>query len=66
MSRRCAVLRGRWQQELAARGVDREQAIALDRRFADAFARVIARWPAAFAGTDLDPDANRKQLEKRW
>ncbi len=57
------ALRGRWQQELAARGVEREQAIALDRRFADAFARVIARWPAAFAGTEMDPDANRKQLE---
>ncbi len=56
-------LRGRWQQELAARGVDREQAIALDRRFAEAFARVIARWPAAFAGTEMDPDANRRQLE---
>ena len=56
-------LRGRWQQELAARGVEREQAIVLDRRFAEAFARVIARWPAAFAGTEMDPDANRKQLE---
>src|SRR4029077_20741091 len=38
-------LRGRWQQELAARGVEREQAIALDRRFAEAVARVTARWP---------------------
>jgi hypothetical protein len=56
-------LRGRWQQELAARGVEREQAMALDRRFAEACARVIARWPAAFAGTEMDPDANRKQLE---
>jgi hypothetical protein len=56
-------LRGRWQQELAARGVEREQAMALDRRFAEAFDRVIARWPAAFAGTEMDPDANRKQLE---
>jgi hypothetical protein len=56
-------LRGRWQQELAARGVEREQAIVLDRRFAEAFARVIARWPAAFAGTEMDPDANRRQLE---
>jgi hypothetical protein len=35
----------------------------LDRRFAEAFARVIARWPAAFAGTEMDPDANRRQLE---
>ncbi len=57
------TLRGRWQQEIAARGVDPERAQALDRRFADAFAARLARWPAAFAGTDLDPDANRKRME---
>jgi hypothetical protein len=57
------ALRGRWQQEIAARGVDPERAQALDRRFAEAFAAVLARWPAAFAGTDLDPDANRKRME---
>jgi hypothetical protein len=56
-------LRSRWQQELAARGVGRDQAAVLDRRFADAFTRVLSRWPEAFAGTDLDPDANRKQME---
>ena len=57
------TLRGRWQQEIAARGVDPERAQALDRRFADAFATVLVRWPSAFAGTDLDPDANRKRME---
>jgi hypothetical protein len=57
------TLRGRWQQEIAARGVDPERAQALDRRFADAFAAVLARWSSAFAGTDLDPDANRKRME---
>ena len=56
-------LRNRWQQELAARGVDREQAAALDRRYADACRGVISRWPAAFAGTDLDPEANRRRME---
>ena len=56
-------LRGKWQHELALRGVDRERAAALDDRFAAAFAGVIARWPAAFDGTDLDPDANRKRME---
>jgi hypothetical protein len=56
-------LRARWQQELTARGVDRDQAATLDRRFAAAFDRVISRWPEAFAGTDLDPDANRRQME---
>ena len=56
-------LRNRWQQELAARGVDRDKAAELDRRYADACRRVISRWPAAFAGTDLDPEANRKRME---
>jgi len=55
--------RTRWQQEIAARGVDPDQARALDRRFEAAFAAVIAKWPAAFAGSDLDPDANRKRME---
>jgi len=57
------TLRGRWQQEIAARGVDPELAQALDRRFTAAFARVISRWPSVFGGTDLDPDANRKRME---
>src|SRR4029077_4760214 len=57
------ALRGRWQAEIAARGVDRTRALALDDRFAKAFAAVIARWPAVFGSTDLDPDANRKKME---
>jgi hypothetical protein len=56
-------LRGKWQQELALRGVDRERAASLDQRFAAAFAALVARWPAVFDGTDLDPDANRKRME---
>ena len=56
-------IRGRWQSELAARGVDRERAAALDERFAAAFARVVSGYPSVFAGTDLDPDANRKRME---
>ena len=57
------ALRGRWQSEIAARGVDRERALALDERFAAAFNAVVARWPAVFGGSDLDPDANRKKME---
>jgi hypothetical protein len=57
------TLRNRWQQELAARGVDRDTAAALDRRYAEACRRVIVRWPAAFKGTDLDPEANRRRME---
>src|SRR5262245_16161393 len=56
-------LRGRWQSELAARGVDRERAAILDERFATGFKNLVARWPSAFSGTDLDPDANRKRME---
>jgi hypothetical protein len=57
------TLRGRWQAEIAARGVDRDRALALDDRFAKAFAAVIGRWPSVFGGSDLDPDANRKNME---
>jgi hypothetical protein len=57
------TLRGRWRQEIAARGVDRDRAAALDRRFAAAFARVTAAVPTAFAGSDLDVDANRRRME---
>ena len=40
------ALRGRWQSEIAARGVDRDRALALDERFAKAFAkRSIERAP---------------------
>ena len=58
------TLRSRWHQELMARGVDRDQAQAFDRRFAAAFERVVTRWPAVFGGTDLDPGANRRRMEE--
>ena len=57
------ALRSKWQQEIAARGVDPERARALDTRFSDAFSNLLVRWPAVFNGTDLDPDANRKRME---
>jgi hypothetical protein len=55
--------RARWQQEIAARGVDPEHARALDQRFALAFGTVINRWPAVFGGSDMDPESNRKRME---
>jgi len=57
------ALRGRWQHEVASRAIEPDRARALDARFAAALAAILARWPAAFAGTDLDPDANRKRME---
>ena len=56
-------LRARWQQELAGRGVDPDQARALDQRFALAFGTIVNRWPAAFGGSDMDPESNRKKME---
>ncbi|HEY2905910.1 MAG TPA: DUF349 domain-containing protein [Vicinamibacterales bacterium] len=56
-------IRRRWQAEIAARGVDRERAVALDERFNAAFARVLWQHASAFAGTDLDPESNRKRME---
>jgi hypothetical protein len=57
------TLRSRWQQEIAQRGVDPDRARALDQRFALAFGTVINRWPAAFGGSDMDPESNRKRME---
>jgi hypothetical protein len=56
-------IRGRWQHEVASRAIEPDRARALDARFATALSAVLARWPAAFAGSDLDPDANRKRME---
>ena len=56
-------LRERWQQEVAARGVEPARAAELDQRFAAAFERLRAARPEVFAGTDLDPDANRQRME---
>ena len=56
-------LMARWQQETARRGVDPERAGALDGRYTVALSRVLSRWPAAFSGTDLDPEANGRRME---
>lgn len=53
--------RTRWQQapELA-RHVQQELAA----RYFQALGRLVAIWPDAFRGTDLDPDTTRKRMEK--
>lgn len=56
-------VRGQWQQEIAVRGIDPEQARALEQRFSAALSLVLVRWPAAFAGTDLDLGANARRME---
>jgi len=53
--------RQKWAQapELP-RAVQEELAV----RYHQALGRVVASWPSAFSGTDLDPDATRKRMEK--
>ncbi len=36
----------------------------LARRYHQALVRLVATWPDAFGGTDLDPEATRKRMEK--
>ena len=53
--------RAKWQQapELP-RTVQQELAAG----YHQALGRIVAAWPAAFAGTDLDPETTRKRMEK--
>jgi hypothetical protein len=53
--------RNRWQQ---APELPRHVQDALTTRYRRALTRVIAAWPAAFKGTELDPDATRKRMER--
>jgi hypothetical protein len=57
------AIRARWHQEIAARGVDPQHARALDDRFSAALVKLVSRWPALVAGSDLDPEANRTRME---
>ncbi len=53
--------RQKWSQapELP-RAVQEELAV----RYHQALGRLVAAWPSAFSGTDLDPDVTRKRMEK--
>jgi hypothetical protein len=53
--------RARWQQapELP-RQIQQDFAV----RYHQALGRLVATWPAAFAGSDLDPENTRKRMEK--
>jgi len=52
---------GRWRQAPALAG---PEAATLHQRFSEARDRLIEGWPAAFKGTDLDPEANRAKRAK--
>jgi hypothetical protein len=53
--------RARWQQ---APELPRHMQQDMAARYHQALSRVIAAWPAAFSGTDLDPETTRKRMEK--
>src|SRR3954468_17183234 len=53
--------RARWSQ---APELPRTVQQELAARYHQAVGRIVAAWPGAFAGTDLDPDATRKRMEK--
>src|SRR5207247_9103664 len=54
---------GRWQAEVAARGGDFGRARLLDERYLAASRQLTTRWPSAFAGSEVDPEANRRKME---
>ncbi|MEQ1871284.1 MAG: DUF349 domain-containing protein, partial [Vicinamibacterales bacterium] len=56
-------LRGRWLTEVGGRGVEPDTARQFDQRFTAALNAVVAKYPAAFASSDLDPEASRKRME---
>jgi uncharacterized protein DUF349 len=53
--------RTKWQQ---APELPRAVQQDLAARYHQAVARIVAAWPGGFAGTDLDPEATRKRMEK--
>jgi hypothetical protein len=51
--------------EIASRGVDRDRAMALDDRFAKAFAAVIQRWPSVSAAPISIPTRTAADADDR-
>lgn len=53
--------RARWQQSVE---VPRSLAADIATRFTAALNKAVETWPAAFAGTELDPEVTRGRMEK--
>lgn len=53
--------RAAWQQ---APDIPRHAREALNRRYQHALGQLVATWPGAFGGTDLDPEVTRQRMEK--
>jgi hypothetical protein len=58
------LLRDAWAHWQQAPGVPRHVQLELAARYHQALGRLVAVWPAAFAGTDLDPEVTQKRMEK--
>ena len=58
---RVADARARWAQ---APELPRHVQQELAARYHQAVGTLVARWPQAFAGTDMDPETTRKRMEK--
>jgi hypothetical protein len=61
LGERVNELRRRMTERLP--GLPRDRAMVLGDRFQRALLKLVDAWPAGFAGTDLDPEANAKRLE---
>ena len=53
--------RAKWQQ---APELPRTVQQDLAASYYQALGKIVAAWPSAFAGTDLDPETTRKRMEK--
>lgn len=59
---RVADLRSRWITLVG--GVPRDRALRLGDRYTRTVTRLVEAWPAAFTGTDWDPEANLRRMEE--
>jgi hypothetical protein len=57
-----ADLRGRWAG--VASRLPRERNFRMSEKWAKTISKLVEAWPAAFAGTDLDPEANVRAMEE--
>jgi hypothetical protein len=61
LAARVHAAQANWRQ---ARAVSREKAEVLTARFASALAALVQAAPAAFAGTEMDPEVTLRKMEK--
>lgn len=62
LAERVAAARRQWGAKVSA--LPRDRAALLDSRWSRALERVAETWPSAFAGTDLDLEANVRAMEE--